>query len=320
MSFEIKLVLFNSANGHHSYLSAGDSPLPTLYFVTTCSFAALIGAWAVLLRKNKEFIHHIHLLMLLLVILKCLSSLFRGVSLHFVKSYGYHVGWNVVYYVFAFLKGIMLFSVILLVGTGWSLIKPFLNDREKRILIAVIPLQVINQIALMVIEEMAPGSVAFLQWRDVLHVVDIVCCCMILFPIVWQIRQLQLTAAVDGKAEANMKKLMVYRNFYVIVVCYIYFTRIIVYLVGSTMGFRWSWIRIFFSELATLLFFCWTGWKFRPISNNPYLPVRTQDDDSDDDDEFGLGGEEEGDQDGIEMSNRKRGKSESKSDSVAESV
>ena len=33
--------------------------------------------------------------------------------------------------------------MIVLVGTGWSYMTPFLRDREKRILMVVIPLQVI---------------------------------------------------------------------------------------------------------------------------------------------------------------------------------
>ena len=32
--------------------------------------------------------------------------------------------------------------MIVLVGTGWSYMTPFLRDREKRILMVVIPLQV----------------------------------------------------------------------------------------------------------------------------------------------------------------------------------
>ncbi len=32
-------------------------------------------------------------------------------------------------------------QVVVLIGTGWSYMKPLLNDREKRILMIVIPLQ-----------------------------------------------------------------------------------------------------------------------------------------------------------------------------------
>lgn len=51
--------------------------------------------------------------------------------------------------------------------------------------------QVLNNVAQIVLEETAPGSTVYLQWRNVLHVVDIVCCCFILMPIVWSIRNLR---------------------------------------------------------------------------------------------------------------------------------
>lgn len=157
---------------------------------------------------------------------------------------------------------------------------------------AVLPLQVLDNIALVVIEEMSPGSIAWLSWRDVLHLVDIICCCMILFPLVWQIRQLRLSTAVDGKVGLNIQKLTQYRNFYMAVVGYIYFTRIIVYLVGSTVPYYLTWFQSFAGECATVAFFVWTGWKFRPMSNNPYLPVQLDDDGEEVDEEFGLEDEE----------------------------
>lgn len=167
-----------------------------------------------------------------------------------------------------------------------------MNDREKRILLIVLPLQVIDNIALVAIEEMSPGSQAWLTWRDSLHIVDIICCCLILFPLVWQIRRLRLSAIADGKQLSNLDKLTRYRNFYMAVVGYIYFTRIIVYLLGATVPFTLTWLRAFSNEAATVAFFCWTGWKFRPLSDNPYLPILMDDDDEDFDDgeldEYGL--------------------------------
>lgn len=38
--------------------------------------------------------------------------------------------------------GAMTAQVVVLIGTGWSYMTPFLRDREKRILMIVIPLQV----------------------------------------------------------------------------------------------------------------------------------------------------------------------------------
>lgn len=51
--------------------------------------------------------------------------------------------------------------------------------------------QVLNNVAQIVLEETAPGSIMWLKWRNVLHVVDIICCCSILMPIIWSIRHLR---------------------------------------------------------------------------------------------------------------------------------
>ncbi|KAI8517760.1 hypothetical protein Bbelb_037770 [Branchiostoma belcheri] len=63
------------------------------------------------------------------------------------------------------------------------------------------------------------------------------------------------------------------------IVCYIYFTRIIVYLLKITVPFQYEWLGQFFAELATYVFFVMTGYKFRPASNNPYLQVSQEDED-----------------------------------------
>jgi uncharacterized membrane protein len=62
---------------------------------------------------------------------------------------------------------------------------------------------------MVILEETAPGSQGWLTWRDVLHLVDIICCCAILFPIVWSIRHLRQAAEADGKAHNNLQKLQV---------------------------------------------------------------------------------------------------------------
>jgi hypothetical protein len=41
---------------------------------------------------------------------------------------------------------------------------------------------------------------------------------------------------------------------------------------------------VFFTEVANLLFFVGTGFKFQPMENNPYLPVSTDMEEE----EFGL--------------------------------
>jgi hypothetical protein len=131
----------------------------------------------------------------------------------------------------------------------------------------------------------------------VLRLVDIICCGAILVPIIWSIKHLRDAAAIDGKgnhlastqlysfarhgparepllthyghsaaAKRNMEKLKLFREFYLLVVTYIYFTRIIVFLLDATLHYQYVWLGEFFTELATLIFWGLTGYT-QPASS-----------------------------------------------------
>lgn len=182
-----------------NYLSAGDAALPKMYFVFFLLhfIAMLVWAWVLFYKDPKQRhipikpVHNIHAMMMILLTFKVLSLFFESVRYHYIAMYGVSETWSIVYYVFATLKGIMLFTVILLIGSGYSLMKNYLNENEKKIVYFVLILQVLNNIAMVVLEESAPGSQGWLTWRDILHLVDILCCLAILLPIVWSIRHLR---------------------------------------------------------------------------------------------------------------------------------
>lgn len=81
-------------------------------------------------------------MMTVLLVFKTLSMLFESIRYHYLGLTGAAEAWSIVYYLFAFLKGITLFVVMLLIGSGWSLIKPFLHSRDKKIIVVVLSLQV----------------------------------------------------------------------------------------------------------------------------------------------------------------------------------
>lgn len=209
--------------------------------------------------------------MLALGIFKALTLFSQAFMYHYIERTGHADGWNIAYYIFTFCRGILFFTVVVLVGTGWSYMKPFLGDKEKRILMVVVPLQVFANIAIIITEEESPAVKDWFTWRDVFHLVDIICCCAILFPIVWSIKHLREASQTDGKAARNLEKLTLFRQFYVMVVVYIYFTRIVVYLLKSTMQYQYEWVSEAADQLATLAFYMWTAVKFRPHDQNPYL-------------------------------------------------
>jgi len=286
VSFHLQATFYNPGP---DYLSAGDTPLPYVYFIFFVLFTAALVMWYWVLWRGKNSVFAIHQMMLVLLLLKCLSLFFESVRYHFISEFGVSEMWSAIYYIFAVLKGIMLFTVILLIGSGWSLMKSYLNDQEKRTVWIVLVLQVLNNVAMIVLEETAPGSQGWLTWRDLLHLVDIICCCAILLPIIWSIRHLRLAAEVDGKAQNSLVKLTLFREFYVMVVVYIYFTRIVVFLLAATIPYYLLWLGPCATETATLLFFVVTGYKFQPSLDNPYLPVSSEVLEAE---EYGLEGED----------------------------
>ncbi|XP_072141967.1 protein GPR107 [Dermacentor andersoni] len=261
-----------------SFLSAGEIPLPQVYFLMAVVFFAVGCYWIYLLRQRKQEAYKIHFLMGLLVFVKSCSLLLHGINYHFISKDGSPIeAWAVLFYITHLLKGALLFITIVLIGTGWAFIKHILSDKDKKIFMIVIPLQLLANVAQIIMEESEEGESQHTTWREVFILVDLLCCGAILFPVVWSIRHLQEASQTDGKAAINLEKLKLFRHFYVMIVCYIYFTRIIVFLLKITVPFRYEWLDELFREGATLIFFVLTGYKFRPTQSNPYFRL-SQDD------------------------------------------
>ncbi|XP_044309003.1 protein GPR107 [Varanus komodoensis] len=263
-----------------SYLSAGEIPLPKLYVSMALFFFISGVVWVHTLRKRRADVFKIHWLMASLPFTKSLSLVFHAIDYHYISTQGYPIeGWAVVYYITHLLKGALLFITIALIGTGWAFIKHILSDKDKKIFMIVIPLQVLDNVAYIIIESTEEGTTESGLWKEILFLVDLLCCGAILFPVVWSIRHLQEASTTDGKAAINLAKLKLFRHYYVMIVCYIYFTRIIAILIKIAVPFQWKWLYQLLDEMATFVFFVLTGYKFRPASDNPYLQLSQDDDD-----------------------------------------
>lgn len=298
-TFELDIVCMNYDKlGYASYLTAGEMPLPLVFLYFSISYGMCLLIWANNIHKiqssrdnNTAKVYPIHHLMTVLLAIKTCSVLFESIRYHYIRISGHAELWTVVYYTLAFIKGTFLFTVILLIGSGWSFVKPFLNDKEKKVVFVVLVLQVIDNIAVVVLSHETEGESWYDDWSAVLHLVDILCCCAVLVPIVWQVNSMEKALGVEDddtreeeqltprNREENesvraLSKLRLFRSFYLLVVGYIYFTRIIVYLFSTTLGYRHTWVRYAVTELGTLLFYVITGFLFKPMEDNPYLALK----------------------------------------------
>jgi len=319
-SFELDLHFKNyDSYGNPSYLTAGEMNLPGMFLYFSVSYALCFFLWSGNIRNirlgrepiwmprgtgrtSRPSVHAIHHLMTILLGLKTVTVLFEALRYHYIRIHGHAEFLSAVYLTMSFVKGIFMFTVILLIGSGWSLIKPVLGEREKKIIWIVLVLQIIDNIAVAVLSQETEGEKLYEDWSALLHLVDILCCCAVLVPIVWQVNSLEASvggehptpgdegSGVENKSNAitdvesevpttadaafALRKLKQFQRFYILVVVYIYFTRIVVYLFATTLGYRQTWLRYFVTELGTLVFYTVVGILFRPMEDNPYLETK----------------------------------------------
>uniref|UniRef100_A0A673KQB2 Protein GPR107-like n=1 Tax=Sinocyclocheilus rhinocerous TaxID=307959 RepID=A0A673KQB2_9TELE len=278
-----------------SFLSAGEIPLPKLYICMSMFFFLIGTLWIHVLHTHSSDVYKIHWLMAALPFTKSLSLIFHAIDYYYISNQGFPIeGWAVVYYITHLLKGALLFITIALIGTGWAFVKHILSDKDKKIFMIVIPLQVLANVAYIIIESTEEGSSEYGLWMEILFLVDLLCCGAILFPVVCSSPlSLDFNRNVwllfPFVAAINLAQLKLFRHYYVMIVCYIYFTRIIASLIKVIVPFQWKWLYQLLDELATLTFFFLTGHKFRPASYNPYLLLSVEDEDVEMDDSYNGG-------------------------------
>uniref|UniRef100_M8BCE2 GOST seven transmembrane domain-containing protein n=1 Tax=Aegilops tauschii TaxID=37682 RepID=M8BCE2_AEGTA len=182
---------------HRPYLPVGSSALPSIYFLFCVVYAALAAGWVSILLRKRTAVFRIHYFMLAVLVLKGFNLLAEAEDKSYIERTGTAHGWDVLFYIFSFLKGISLFTLI--------------NLREA--------------------------------------------------------------ARSDGKAAVNLMKLTLFRQYYVVVICYIYFTRVVVYALVTITSYRYLWTSVVAGEIATLAFYVFTGYRFRPEVHNPYFAI-----------------------------------------------
>ncbi|KAG9447739.1 hypothetical protein H6P81_013867 [Aristolochia fimbriata] len=273
ISMDVHTEMYNIEGDKKDFLPAGQTQLPSLYFLFFLVYFCFFASWVHACYKQRETVDKIHVIMGALLVFKAAKMICASEDTFFVKRTGTPHGWDIAFYVFGFFKGITMFTVIILIGTGWSFIKPYLQEREKNLLMLVIPLQVVENIASVVIGETGPAKKDWLTWNQLFLLIDVICCCAVFFPIIWSIRSLREASKTDGKAARNLAKLNLFKQFYVVVVVYLYFTRIIVSAITAVVTYRYRWISPAAAEVASLVFYVFVFYNFQPIERNPYFAI-----------------------------------------------
>lgn len=74
-------------------------------------FAALAATWGLIVYKAGSQSLRVHYLMGILLLAKTLTLLSQAGMYHLIRSKGHPEGWNLAYYLFTFLRGLLFFTV-----------------------------------------------------------------------------------------------------------------------------------------------------------------------------------------------------------------
>ncbi|KAF9187974.1 hypothetical protein BGZ50_001663 [Haplosporangium sp. Z 11] len=287
--FQLKTSEVNPGN---NLLSAGDIPLPKVYGGAAVAYFVAGGVWLSLLMKKDTKVFWPHKLIFILAIMIGIQKTFQALKMHYLRTGHDAEGWTVMFYIFAFLKGSLSILIITLIASGWMFIKPFLSQKDKKIILVIIPLQILSNIASTISNETAIGSINWSFWTQVFPMVDLISCIVILVVIIQTQRHLSEAVEAEGKVAENKSKYKLWGSFYLVTVVYIYLTRIMVEFLRVALPYQYvSWLVELLNEGITLGFYATIGWKFRPYANNPYTLI-DEDDHDNDDIEAGVNGSE----------------------------
>lgn len=275
VSMKVRTEIYHNLdpNGSKDYLLAGSTQLPGLYLVFSLCYLSFLCFWFCFCWNNKQIVKRIHLLMAALLLVKSLTLICAAVYKHYVKVTGTAHGWNIVFYIFQFISVVLLFTVIVLIGNGWSFLKPKLHGKEKTLLMIVVPLQVLANIASIVIGVTGPYTQDWVLWNQIFLLADVSCCCAIIFAMVRSMCCLRETSNTDGKAAKNLAKLPVFRKFFVLVIVYLLFMRIFVVALKVNVDYKYQWVSNAAEEIASLAFCSLMFYMFRPMERNEYIDV-----------------------------------------------
>ena len=274
VSMEVHTVMYNVRHGEKDFLPVGQTKLPMIFFLLFLTYTVFFIIWVFICIKQRAIVERIHTIMGALLLFKTLNMICAFQDKIYVRKTGAPpLGWDVAYYLSGLFKGIILFTVIVLIGTGWSFLKPYLQEREKKVLMVVIPLQILENIAYVVLEETSLASTTWLSiWHIIFFLVDMMCCLAVFLPILWSISSLEEASKTEGKAARTLEKLTLFRRFYMVIVTYMYFTRCIV-LAVDMVDYQFEWVTNASVEGANLAFYVFLFYNFKPIKRNPYLVI-----------------------------------------------
>ncbi|KNC79136.1 hypothetical protein SARC_08463 [Sphaeroforma arctica JP610] len=292
LTYNISVVAFNLqmdyAEGSddrvtkRNYLSAGLIPLPQVYAGCSLCFGTLAVWLGYLMYSGREHVNFVHVLLVLLVITKAVSLVLHSVWYTRIQYVGTaSEPWNILFYVLHFMKAMLMFAVLLLIGSGAFFVKHTISEKDQRVLYIVLGLQVLSNVAYMVLEEANIGdraSVADSMLSSLVYMVDFGCFVGVWYVMVGVIKHLQMATEDRDKHAVSVHKLNLFKRFYSVVIFYVYLSRLGIPMFADAIPYDYQWIPDALLQALAFGVFTMVAIWFRPAPDNPYFSIPQEDD------------------------------------------
>ncbi|XP_058215705.1 protein CANDIDATE G-PROTEIN COUPLED RECEPTOR 7-like [Rhododendron vialii] len=278
LSMNVHIETYNLDRNGKDYLEAGRTQLPMIYFIFSVLYLPFLASWLYLCNKNRLYVRKIHILMAILVVMKLLNLFSEAEDKHYIKVTGTPHGWDLWFYLFHCLRALLLVTVIMLIGTGWTILKPCLHANDKKILAVGVTIQVIANIAHVYTDETGPSNSNYVYLTLALLLVDFVGFTIVLVPITLSIKTLKEAAKTDGTAARDLGKMRLLGYFNVCVFMFWQVKWMAWIFVGEITDddCGLEWLTVIIEETLTIGYYIGMFSLFRPREQNEYFVVEDE--------------------------------------------
>ncbi|KAI6674040.1 hypothetical protein NL676_001946 [Syzygium grande] len=271
VSMKIHTELYNlDFGGSKNYLSSGQSRLIPLFFEFTLAYFFLLVLWAYYCYCNKESTNRVHHLITGLITAKTLSLICAALDKYFVKLTGLPHGWEILFEVARVMSALIITALIII---GFSFFKKFLPEKEAKVWIVPIALQVLSNLAF-------PFAVMMgATWPSVvlgLALLDMICTCTILVTAGRSIWLLKEAAKTDEKAAMRLAKIKKFALVYVLAIGYLYVMPMVALALRIFMAHKYEWVSNAAEEGAILTIYVVALRMFRPVGDYTILDAQDE--------------------------------------------
>jgi len=312
VTFTMTLEEYNIVSGDEkNYLTLGEQVLPKIYLITTVAFLVLTNIWFyTMYQSRKEDVRMIHWLMVIVCIFKVLSVLFEAIRMNSIAANGVSLSLTVIYYFFYIVKTVMIMSVVLFIGFGYSILRGDLTCHVKLFLgIIVIPL-IVDSVCLSVLSESTHQSRFYQQWLLAYHFFYWGACLVVSLFIWGSFMNFNACQFLTGKSEeetaaatknANREEMQqevipeagsparpTMHMVQVSTICFIFFasSRTLSMAIKDSVSYEYAWLEVVCVEGVAFIVYLVMGLTFSPAKTSPYFalsqdeitPIQSMDD------------------------------------------